>query len=439
MQACFIDGDVIYRQHRFEVPLNYQDPQGPTLSVFAREVCDLASDEQALPWLVYFQGGPGFPSPRPDSRSGWLKRALQQYRVLLLDQRGTGNSSVISHQTLAGMTPTEQADYLSHFRADNIVRDAELIREKLGVPQWAILGQSFGGFCALTYLSFYPQSLSRAYLTGGVPSLTRHADDVYTATYQRVQDKNNAFFAQFPQAQAQCQKIADYLLNHDVRLPNGQRFTVEQFQLIGINLGRSHANVPMYYLLEEAFVTVNGDNGQSYETLSYTFLNAMLAEQSHQTNPIYAILHEAIYCQDDAHNQRSDWSAHRVREHFPQFNYQSGQPFLFTGEMVYPWMFDQFANLKPLKAAADILAEKADWPALYDIDALANNTVPVTCAVYAEDMYVEMAYSQETLKGIPNSKAWITNEYEHNGLREDGERILDKLIEMGNAIAHLPK
>ncbi|MGF1682172.1 alpha/beta fold hydrolase [Photobacterium minamisatsumaniensis] len=430
MQSTFIDGDIIFRQHQFELPLDYSAPQKQSIQVFAREVVDLNKDTTDLPWLVYFQGGPGFPSPRPDSRSGWLKRALEQYRVLLLDQRGTGHSTVISHQTLSPMTAQQQADYLSHFRADNIVRDAEAIREKLGVKQWSILGQSFGGFCSLTYLSFYPQSLTRAYLTGGVPSLTRHADDVYQATYKRVLDKNKAFFAQFPQAQTQCQKIAEHLQVNDVHLPNGQRFTVEQFQMIGINLGRSHANVPMYYLLEGAFVSIEGE-----ETLSYDFLNAMLAEQSHQTNPIYAILHEPLYCQNTA----SEWSAHRVRQQYPAFNFQSGQPFLFTGEMVYPWMFDQFNCLKPLKEAAEILATKQDWVDLYDVEALTNNTVPVTCAVYAEDMYVEMAYSLETLSGIPNSKAWITNEYEHNGLRADGERILDKLIEMGDNIAHLPQ
>ena len=200
--------------------------------------------------------------------------------------------------------------------------------------------------------------------------------------------------------------------------------------MIGINLGRSNANVPMYYLLEEAFVEANGK-----ETLSYTFLNAMLAEQSYQTNPIYAILHEPLYSQHSA----SNWSAHRVRDSFPQFNYQKGEAFQFTGEMVYPWMFEQFECLKPLQEAANLLAERTDWPELYDAEALANNTVPVACAVYAEDMYVEMKYSLETLKGIPNSKAWITNEYEHNGLRADGERILDKLMEMAENISNLPK
>ncbi|MGI3027380.1 alpha/beta hydrolase, partial [Vibrio cholerae] len=47
----------------------------------------------------------------------------------------------------------------------------------------------------------------------------------------------------------------------------------------------------------------------------------------------------------------------------------------------------------------------------------------------------EMDISRETLKQIPNSKAWITNQYEHNGLRADGEHILDTLIAMGEQTA----
>ncbi|KXF80831.1 alpha/beta fold hydrolase [Enterovibrio coralii] len=430
MQKEFVNQGVLFRQHTFSLPLDYNSPDGRKISVFAREVVPVGKDNASLPWLVYFQGGPGFPSPRPDAASGWLKRALQDYRVLLLDQRGTGLSSPLTLQTLSHLSSEAQADYIAHFRADNIVNDAEAIRTQLGIDKWSILGQSFGGFCALTYLSFHPHGLERVFITGGVPSLTRHADDVYRATYQRVLDKNAAFFAQFPAAQTLCADIADYLLNNNVLLPNGQRFTVEQFQQIGINLGRSGANVPMYYLLEDAFVET-----ESGKTLSHAFLLAMLNEQSYQTNPIYAFLHEPIYNQNEA----SNWSAHRIRNaEFTEFNYSKGTPFLFTGEMVYPWMFDQMETLKPLKGAADILAEKQDWGQLYNVDTLKGNKVPVACAVYAEDMYVELDYTRETLKGIPNSKAWITNEYEHNGLRADGERILDTLISMSDEIAFLP-
>ncbi|KHD26348.1 alpha/beta hydrolase [Vibrio caribbeanicus] len=422
----FIDAGVKYTPHYFQVPLNYANPDKGSIEVFARELSLVADGDSAKPFLVYFQGGPGFPSPRQNGCSGWVKRALQQYRVLLLDQRGTGNSTVISHQTLAPLSPQEQADYLAHFRADNIVRDAEFIREKLGVEKWAILGQSFGGFCSLTYLSLFPESLSRSYITGGVPSISRHPDDVYQATFKRTMDKNQAFFQQFPQAQQMCQRIAEHLLENDELLPNGQRFTVEQFQQLGINFGMSDTFLPTYYLLENAFVEINGKT-----QLRYEFLNSMLMEQGFHTNPIYAILHESIYCQGFA----SNWSAHRVRQTRDEFNFQSGKPFLFTGEMVFPWMFDQYENLKPLKQAAELLAEKQDWTPLYNADVLANNKVPVSCAVYADDMFVEMDISRETLATIPNAKAWITNEYEHNGLRADGERILETLIEMGEQTA----
>lgn len=49
-----------------------------------------------------------------------------------------------------------------HRRADSIVRDAEIVRKAL-VPRdnhggrWSLLGQSFGGFCCMTYLSIAPE------------------------------------------------------------------------------------------------------------------------------------------------------------------------------------------------------------------------------------------------------------------------------------------
>ncbi|KJY67976.1 alpha/beta hydrolase [Vibrio coralliilyticus] len=423
---AFIDAGLHYIPHTFSVPLDYSNPAQGQIDIFAREVSLVEDKNSSKPWLVYFQGGPGFPSPRQNGNNGWIKRALQNYRVLLLDQRGTGNSSVVNHQTLAHLQPQQQAEYLSHFRADNIVRDAEFIREQFGVDKWATLGQSFGGFCSLTYLSLFPDSLSRSYITGGVPSVSRHPDDVYRATFKRTMDKNQAFFSQFPKAQQLCQQIADHLLQNEEFLPNGQRFTVEQFQQIGINFGVSDTFLPTYYLLENALITVNGK-----PQLRYEFLNSILMEQNFQTNPIYAILHESIYCQGFA----SEWSAHRVRQDHQAFNYQSGQPFYFTGEMVFPWMFDQYVTLKPLKQAAELLAEKQDWAPLYSAEQLSNNKVPVSCAVYADDMFVEMDISRETLAMMPNAKAWITNEYEHNGLRADGERIFDKLFEMGEQTA----
>lgn len=415
---------LVLTDHEFPVPLDYTHPAGEQLTVFAREAVAPSKEAATLPWLVFFQGGPGFPSPRPDGRTGWLKRALQDYRVLLLDDRGTGRSTPVTHQTLAWRgSPQAQAEYVSHFRADNIVRDAELIRrELLGANgKWSILGQSFGGFCVVHYLSAAPGSLQEAFTTGGLPPLDRPVDDVYRATYRRLRGKNHLYFTRYPADQARAREIVDYLAAHDVRLPGGGRLSPRRFQQLGIAFGASDGFEGVHYLLEGAFV-----EGPAGRELSYTFLHSFENRFSFDTNPIYFLLHEPEFCQGEA----SRWSAERVRAAYPEFDLTPNQPVLFTGEMVYPWMIEEYEALRPLQVCAELLAEKADWPRLYDLDVLAANTVPVAAAVYLDDMYVESTYSQETAAAIPGVRAWITNEYEHNALRADGERLLDRLLGM---------
>ena len=56
--------------------------------------------------------------------------------------------------------------------------------------------------------------------------------------------------------------------------------------------------------------------------------------------------------------------------------------------------------------------------------------MPVAAAVYYDDMYVHREFSEATAQIVPNMKLWVTNEYEHNGLRADGEAIVDRLLKM---------
>ena len=44
--------------------------------------------------------------------------------------------------------------------ADAIVADAELIRKQVtGGSPWSVLGQSYGGFCTVSYLSMAPDGI----------------------------------------------------------------------------------------------------------------------------------------------------------------------------------------------------------------------------------------------------------------------------------------
>ena len=130
-------------EHRIMVPLDYNDDKGEKISIFLREVYDNNYSTKKLPYLIFFQGGPGYESPRPITHSGWLKYATKYYRVLLLDQRGTGLSSLISSQSIINLNDIEIANRLKYFRADNIVKDAEYIRELLiGKKNGLFLGKA---------------------------------------------------------------------------------------------------------------------------------------------------------------------------------------------------------------------------------------------------------------------------------------------------------
>src|SRR5271167_425523 len=246
----------VLTDHVFAVPLDHGRPDGEQIEVFAREVVAAGKADADLPWLLFLQGGPGFGAPRPEGRESWLDRALNDFRVLLLDQRGTGRSCPANRRTLARLGPEgpqAQADYLTHFRADSIVLDAELIRRELTDEPWSVLGQSFGGMCTVTYLSFAPHGIREAFITGGLPGLTATADDIYRHTYRTVAAKNAAHYERYPQDVDQARRVAEYLAEHDVRRPDGAPLPVAAFLSAGAMLGQSGGSHALHYLLEDPF------------------------------------------------------------------------------------------------------------------------------------------------------------------------------------------
>jgi pimeloyl-ACP methyl ester carboxylesterase len=421
----------VLTDHHFSVPVDHGRPDGERIEVFAREVVAVGKADRAdtLPWLVFLQGGPGFAAQRPVGRSTWLARALDDYRVLLLDQRGTGRSTPATARSLARLgTAAAQAEYLAHFRADSIVLDCELIRRQLcGDRPWSVLGQSFGGFCTVSYLSFAPHGMAEALITGGLPGLRDHAEDVYRITYGRCADRCAAHYERYPGDVAAAQAVARHLAAHDVRLPDGSRLRVQRFQSIGGMLGGSSGSHELHYLLEDPW---DGDGG-----LSDAFLADIADRTGFARAPLYAVLHEACYAQGTP----TRWAAQRVRAEFPAFDPAAAvagdAPLLFTGEMIYPWMIDHDPALLPLRDAAHLLAEREGWPPLYDPARLAANKVPAAAAVYHYDLYVPAALSLRTAASVSGLRTWVTNEWEHEGLRVSDGKVLDRLIAMNRGEA----
>lgn len=389
------------REHR--VPLDHARPDGPSITVFTREVAALDGGDR--PYLLFLQGGPGFEATRPTSPpSGWMARALRDYRVLLIDQRGTGRSTPLG-ATVPGATPAEQIEYLALFRADSIVRDAELIRRELGVERWSILGQSFGGFCALTYLSIAPDGLAEAIITGGLASIGQPIDEAYRLTYAEAERQLDKYFGRYPDDRARLAELFRRIENEALILPSGDRLTTRRFRQLGAKLGDHAGFEGLHHILE-----LPAD--------SRAFLTDVEEACRYGRNPIYVALQEACWADGTA----TDWAAQRL---LPDRFEEEG--FLY-GEHFFPWMYEDYAGLRGWREVGELAARRT-WPRLFDEAVLARNEVPVAATIYVEDLYVPAKTARETAAKVRGLRAWETNEYVHSGLRAD-ERVLDRLIGM---------
>ncbi|MCU1479865.1 MAG: alpha/beta hydrolase fold protein [Subtercola sp.] len=396
-------------EHRLTVPLVHGSEDGRTIEIFARVVT--APDGRDRPFLLFLQGGPGHESPRPIALPGtpsWLQRALQDYRVVLLDQRGTGLSTPYG---APGPDPAVDAEWLTHFRADAIVQDAELLREHLGASTWSLLGQSFGGFCSLHYLSVAPDSLREVYFTGGLPPVGRPVDDIYSATYGRMRTLTERYYDRFPGDRERFANLLELSAAGELRTPTGEPISQRLLRTIGHQLGMDGGAEQLHYLLER-------------DPASSAFTHDLAAAFSFGArDPIYAVLHESSYTDGG----RTRWSAERVEP--ADF---LGDSLLFTGEHLFSWHFDDIAELRPYRAVASILAEH-DWPRLFDANVLSSVDVPCAAAIYVDDPFVDREFSEETADLIPSLKRWVTDEHLHNGLRTSGGAVLDRLIGLSPA------
>ncbi|KAL5524073.1 hypothetical protein ACEPAG_8246 [Sanghuangporus baumii] len=417
----------------FDVPLDYSKPDGDKIRVFARNMIPLKKLKSAEKECDLPYSGPGFEVSLGAARRFAEEIHERGYQTIWLDQRGTGLSTPISADLLENKSDLEKANYLKNFRADNIVRDCEYVRDSLlshnqdpSDRKWSLLGQSFGGFIALNYLSFFREGLKEVFLTGGLAPIVDHPDPVYEKTIHRVASRNRIYYEKYPQDIQRIRNILAYLENNDVVLPNGGRLSVSRWLQLGMKFGMTNGIDEVHELVLRAT-----NDLELFGKLSYKLLQSVQDASSFDANPIYAILQEAIYCQGRA----SDWSAARVvaKDHrfsWAQVKERQAEPVYFTGEMIFPDMFDDYAGLRPFKKAADMLAQYDGWENLYDEKQLAKNEVKVTAASYYDDMYVDFDLAQETAAKVRVTEQFITNQMFHDGLRLHTKEVIGKLFEI---------
>ncbi|KAF2731732.1 alpha/beta-hydrolase [Polyplosphaeria fusca] len=431
-----VPGKLKVTEHFFQVPRDHSNPSHGTIQLFARSVLKSDSSLDApdpkksqLPWLLYLQGGPGYECRSPQA-TAWTTPLLDKgYRVLFLDQRGTGLSNAVSQSSLQLRGNEDvQTAYMKSFRADSIVRDCEAVRQALVADypdekkKWSICGQSFGGFCVTTYLSLFPEALKEAFVFGGLPPMRNRPDEVYDRLYARVKRRNDAYYAKFPEDVERVRRVVKLLRrfgDETVRVQGGEGFLpARRFLQLGLQFGFLGGLDAVHDIVLRA----DADLAQ-HGHLSKPTVMAIEGMQSFDSNVIYALLHEPCYCQGEAPN----WAAERMMQKHPEFKLEEAlktdAPILFTGEMVYPFMLDSYPELRKLKTVAENLAQTKDWPKLYDDEQLSRNEVPVYAAVYYDDMYVDFDLSMERARNIKGCKTFITNAMSHEAIRSKTEEV----------------
>ncbi|MFF0789525.1 alpha/beta fold hydrolase [Streptomyces spiralis] len=135
--------------------------------------------------LLFLTGGPGQPGvPFAQRISEKLAPVLKDYRLVMIDQRGTGGGALRCPRLQKEMgasdltPPTEQAvkdcaaavgERRRFYSTGDTVADLELLRRALGVRKMTLDGVSYGTYTATRYALAHPGRVARLVLDSVVP------------------------------------------------------------------------------------------------------------------------------------------------------------------------------------------------------------------------------------------------------------------------------
>ena len=176
----------------FEVPENRADPHSRKIQL---KLAIVKSDAQvaAKDLVVYLAGGPGEAATEGYAQLSPAFAPLRKHHdILLLDQRGTGDSHPLdcpqaaramqasanqpfdaqrvraqTAQCLAEVRKTADPQY---YTTTDAVADLEAVRQALGAPKFDLIGISYGTRMAQQYAHAHPDAVRSIVLDGVVPN-----------------------------------------------------------------------------------------------------------------------------------------------------------------------------------------------------------------------------------------------------------------------------
>jgi pimeloyl-ACP methyl ester carboxylesterase len=224
----------------FERPENPDDPDSPLLELRVAVVPSLDLEPQPDP-VVPLAGGPGQGSIEFYTAWSWAFEELRRDRdILLLDQRGTGESArmdcpvddaLVEGEYSVAETrryTTECLDSLPHdprwFTTSIAVRDLEALRQELGYPTLNLYGVSYGSRVAQHFARRYPEVTRTVVLDGVVPPQLPLGPEIATeaqAAIDRIFERcaeDETCDERFPDLAARFDELRVHLTEKPVRV-----------------------------------------------------------------------------------------------------------------------------------------------------------------------------------------------------------------------------
>ncbi|MFK8016047.1 MAG: alpha/beta fold hydrolase [Gammaproteobacteria bacterium] len=205
---------------------------------------ELSGNPDGLPAL-FLHGGPGG-GTRPGVRQFFNPA---KYRIVLLDQRGAGQSR------------PNVADNFTQALADNttehLVADLEVLREHLGVTIWhLVLGGSWGSTLALAYAQAHPDRMKNLLLRGIFTFLRDEVDNLF---------RNGLTALHYPDV---WEAYRDFVVTHPTMAGNAPDDLLEGYRLLLENPDTREAAAAAFVAYELALSSAISNPERIATTLS---------------------------------------------------------------------------------------------------------------------------------------------------------------------------
>lgn len=443
---------------RFRVPLIYGETElhGETIEIVGRMVLGSLEGDSgrgSRDWadrtvLLYLCGGPGADNPpcRIPAMNDWFLK--KGYCIFYICYRGCGDSSPVRSGSLLarnGHDDATMAEYISHFTQDNIVRDLEAIRKRLCLVaskdiKWTILGQSYGGYISLSYLSMHPDGLKEVFITGGLPPCGMDLDDYFGIEYQDIVVKNKAWLATYPDADDLVRNVLRLIAEigpKKIKMTGRGYMSGQKLLTLGRQFGSKVGFPEVYDLLQKIKQDLITTRSLGPETIA-EFESILHIDE----RPLYPLLLEQTWCSGGPAN----WAAERVAREIPGFEYlradERGEypdpastttndgPIYFTANTYCRFHYDTHEELMDLKGAAEILAQH-DWECPYDFERLAANEVPVYAIIFEKDMHLDAGVAADTAAKVRGLRMVVDPGW-HQDIRYKPTQVLENLFRVRN-------